>query len=489
MAREGTLFTNAFASNPVCSPTRATLLTGLLPSQHGVHCFLRGGNLQVGPNARNTLGEFTSLPEILDAAGYHCGLVGKWHLGDNLQPQESLDDYWITMPHGGTSTFYDAKIIENGQVRTEPTYLTDFWTQHALRFLQTQATQQKNDASAKPFFLFLSYNGPYALSRLLLRDGKNRHAEYYADQPLESFPRGKSHPWQLHNLDYINNPTSIRRVATEVSGVDDGVGEILDALEQHGLDQNTVIVFAADQGWVGGHGGFFGMGDHTRPLTARDGMMRIPMIWRHPDKIAAGVRDERLIANYDVLPTLLGHLGMSSRMPREPKSPGQDFSGRLSGPSSDGEGQPDDAIYYEFENLRCIRTQQYKYVHRHPNGPYELYDLKSDPDEFTNLVSDPKHAQRRNELRDKLDRFYHQHASAKYDLWNGGTSQVQIYRGIDEETAQLTSVQAPALPADYTPAPIEVPEGYSVELVAGPPLVTHPTMGCFDDLGRLYLVQ
>ncbi len=139
LATEGTLFTRAFASNPVCSPTRATLLTGLVPSQHGVHSFLSGGGLQTGPNARCTLDEFSSLPEVLRDAGYNCGLVGKWHLGGNLHPQEGLDDYWITMPHGGTSTFYDAQIIENGAIRKEPKYLTDLWTEHAIKFIDQQA--------------------------------------------------------------------------------------------------------------------------------------------------------------------------------------------------------------------------------------------------------------------------------------------------------------------------------------------------------------
>ena len=87
----------------------------------------------------------------------------------------------------------------------------------------------------------------------------------------------------------------MRRVATEVSGVDDGVGEVMDALQKHGLSDNTVVIYAADQGWVGGHGGFFGMGDHTRPSTARDGMMQVPMIWHHPEGIAKGVRSDHMV--------------------------------------------------------------------------------------------------------------------------------------------------------------------------------------------------
>ncbi len=480
LAREGTLFTQAFASNPVCSPTRATFLTGLLPSQHGVHCFLFGGRLQVGPEARCTLDNFTSLPEVLRDAGYACGLVGKWHLGDNLHPQEGFDDYWITMPHGGTSTFYDAQIIEGGKIRTEPQYLTDFWTDHAVKFIDNQAEGDK------PFFLFLSYNGPYSLSRLLLREGRNRHAEYYRDKVLPSFPRQPAHPWQLNNLDFHNNPVSIRRVATEVSGVDDGVGTVMQTLKRHGMDDNTIVVFVADQGWAGGHGGFFGMGDHTRPLTARDGMMQIPMIWRQPGRIAAGIKSERMVTNYDFMPTLLSHLGLGEKMPQKPKSPGADFSKELYGKAGDfkEDAQP---VFYEFENLRCIRTQRWKYVHRHPNGPHELYDLNNDPDEFNNLVSHPAHGKTRDQLKDKLNNFYAKYAQPEYDLWKGGGSQTKTFVGIDEELAQADPVEPPAFSKGFTLAPIEVPQGFSVELAAGPPLVTHPTLACFDDRGRLFV--
>lgn len=521
LAAEGTLFDNAFASNPVCSPTRATSLTGLIPSQHGVHCFLRLKPLQMGPDARNTLEDITSLPEILKSEGYRCGLVGKWHLGANISPQEGLDDYWITMPHGGTSTFYNAKIIENGKERTEPEYLTDFWTKHAVDFIDQRVAEPD-----KPFFLFLAYNGPYALSRLLLREGQNRYAEFYRDKQLPSFPREAAHPWQLHNRDYQNNPVSIQRVATEVSGVDNGIGTVMEALKANGLDDNTIVIFLADQGWVGGHGGFFGMGDHTQPKTARDGMMKIPLIVRQPGKIAAGSRSQKLVANYDIMDTLLEHIGIDSSRPSdEPQSPGKSFAAELNlspvavaAAESDSNTAADDAIFYEFETLRCIRTHDWKYVHRHPNGPHELYDLKNDPKEFNNLhnVAVPlrrderrtktsqttadtpsgslanapaavDHTVIQQQLKQRLDAFYTKYAEPKYDLYNGGGSQTLIYDGIEEEIAQQESITPPPLPEDFTPHEFTLPQGFSSQLIAGPPLVTHPTMGCFDDTGRLFV--
>ena len=158
LAEQGLRFPRAFSSNAVCSPTRATYLTGLMPSQHGVHCFLRANEGQIGDDAHCMIEEFRSLGEILAESGYTCGLSGKWHLGKNLEPQEGFTS-WITMPHGATSEFYDAKVIEDGKIRTEPTYLTDLWTKRGVKFIE--------ENKDRPFFLFLSYNGPYSLGRLL----------------------------------------------------------------------------------------------------------------------------------------------------------------------------------------------------------------------------------------------------------------------------------------------------------------------------------
>ena len=155
LAKEGVRFARCFANNPVCSPNRATLLTGLMPSQHGVHSYLGAGAPQVGPGAHCMISEWTTLGKVFKAQGYRCGMVGKWHLGGNEQPQEGFTDHWITMPAGSTSTFFDAPVIENGITRKEPMHLTLLWREHALKFLD-----ESKDA---PFFLYLAFNGPYGL--------------------------------------------------------------------------------------------------------------------------------------------------------------------------------------------------------------------------------------------------------------------------------------------------------------------------------------
>ena len=409
LAREGMRFTRAFSVNAVCSPCRATALTGLIPSQHGVHCWLRGGRAQMGPKAYCTIKEFRTLPKILAEAGYTCGLVGKWHLGANLHPQEGFT-YWITKPHGHTTGFYNVPIIHQGKVYREPRYTTDLWTEHAVRFIE-----QNKD---KPFFLFLPYNGPYGLGQSLLKPARNRHAATYADKELPSFPRGPVHPWQHNNRQYMNNVQAMRRYAAEVSGVDDGVGQVMGALKRLGLDGNTLVVFTADQGWGGGQHGIWGMGDHTRPLHAFDPTMHIPLILRRPNSITAGAVSERMVSNYDLLPTLLSHLGLGGKMSAKPASPGRDFAPVLRGKTIPW----DDVVFYEFEDTRAIRTGDWKYIHRHPKGPHELYDLKTDPGEEKNLVADEAHAETRRKLKARLDAFFARYADPQFDLWRGGRS-------------------------------------------------------------------
>ena len=414
LAGEGMRFERCYSVNAVCSPTRATLLTGLIPSQHGVHCYLAAGRAQIGPNAYSTIAEFRTLPEILAEAGYVCGLSGKWHLGDNLNPQEGFT-YWITKPHGHTTTFYDAQVIENGEIRKEPQYLTDLWTDHGIRFIQ-----QNKD---RPFFLFLSYNGPYGLGGSLLKPARNRHAEYYADKELKSFPRGPVHPWLQSNRQYVNNPIAMRRYAAEISGVDDGMGRIMDTLQQLGLDENTLVVLTADQGHSGGQNGMWGMGDHSRPLHTFDSTMHVPLIYRHPTGIPAGATSRLMTSSYDVFPTLLSYLGLKEEIPDQPKSPGRDYSAVLRGEKIDW----DDVVFYEYENCRTIRTPQWKLtLRRFPDGPDELYHVEQDPGERHNLIGNAQFTSIQEEMTQRLNAFFNHHADPKYDLWHGGGSKSHL---------------------------------------------------------------
>ncbi|MBM4018060.1 MAG: DUF4976 domain-containing protein [Planctomycetes bacterium] len=409
LAREGVRLTRAFSCNAVCSPTRATTLTGLIPSQHGVHCYLAAGGAQVGPRAHSTIAEFRTLPEILAEAGYACGLVGKWHLGDNLRPQDGFAA-WVTMPHGHTTTFYGAEVIEDGRVRIEPGYLTDFWTARAVRFIERSRD--------RPFFLYLAYNGPYGLGQSLSQPARNRHAAYYAEMPMTSFPRGEPHPWLKNNRQFLGNVQAMRRYAAEASGVDDGVGEVLAALERLGLDERTLVVYTADQGWGGGQHGIWGMADHTRPLHAFDETMHVPFIVRHPGVAPAGRTADLMVSGYDTMPTLLGCLGLGGRMAAPPPPPGRDFSAALRGRQIAWQNE----VYYEFENTRAVRTPEWKRIRRHPDGPHELYDLAADPGETRNLADDHARAAARASLDERLDAFFRRYADPQYDLWRGGRS-------------------------------------------------------------------
>jgi arylsulfatase A-like enzyme len=409
LAGEGVRLTRSFAVNAVCSPTRASLLTGLIPSQHGVHCYLRAGGAQVGPDAYYTLAEFRTLPEILHESGYVCGMVGKWHLGDNLHPQDGFG-YWITMPHGATSTFYDAQVIEDGQIRKEPKYLTDLWTEHAEAFIRRNKD--------RPFFLYLPYNGPYGLGGSLLKPARNRYADYYADKQLASFPREPMHPWLFNNKDFLNNVQAIRRYAAEISGLDDGVGRVMDTLRELDLEENTLVIFTGDQGLACGQNGIWGMGDHTRPLHTFDPGINTPMIYRQPGRIPAGTTCDLMTSTYDVLPTVLGYLGLKDKMAAEPESPGRDYSAALSGRKLDW----DNVVFYEFENTRMIRTADWKYTRRIPEGPDELYGLAADPEERRNLAGLPDYAEKQNELSGRLDAFFSRYADPKFDLWHGGNA-------------------------------------------------------------------
>jgi arylsulfatase A-like enzyme len=420
LAAEGVRFARAYAVNSVCSPSRATFFTGLLPSQHGVHCYLGGErpDAQMGPDAYCTIREFVTLPRLLRDAGYLCGLSGKWHLGDSLHPQEGFD-YWFTRPKGHTSTFYGAEAIWQGRVYREARYATEAITAHALDFLDEAAGAAAS--GAQPFFLFVGYNGPYGLGQHMTSTHVNAHTAGYARAPLTCFPRESVHPWLVDNRDLIGNPVSMRGYAAAVSGVDDGVGALLAALADKGLAQDTLVLFTADQGLCAGHHGMWGMGDHSRPIHTFEEAMHIPLILRHPACVPAGGVFEPHTCNYDVLPSLIEHLGLSVEVPAgHPARPGRSWAPQLRDPQASWDGG--EAFFHELESVRTVRTARWKYSWRHGDGPDELYDMDADPGERWNLVHDPACADTVRDHRARIDAFFRRYADPGWDLWRGGGS-------------------------------------------------------------------
>lgn len=420
LAKEGIRFTRAFSNNAVCSPTRATFLTGLTPSQHGVHRYLAQGGAQMGPDAYYTLEEFTTLPEILSEAGYVSGLSGKWHLGDNLHPQDGFT-FWTTKTHGHSTGFLNQEVIDDGELRTEDKHLSEYWTDRGIEFIE----KSRRDHPDKPFFLFLAYNGPYSLHTAVKEPVPSPWSDPYVDHPLPSFPRPERvHPWQRNQKELIGDVQIGRNLAGQVTAVDAGVGRIMDTLERLHLDEDTLVIYTADQGAVAGHAGFWGMGDHANPIHGRDGTMHIPMIFRWPGKIPANRVEDHLVTNYDFMPSLLSFLGRSMPPYSPTPSPGRDFSPALRGEKLT---DWDDVVFYDFENVRHIRTLEWKYVERLGQAPeFELYDLKSDPDELTNLAGLNAHAAMQERLRERLHAWFKRHADPKWDLWNGGRSKSKV---------------------------------------------------------------
>ena len=248
-------------------------------------------------------------------------------------------------------------------MRTEAGYTTDLWTRQGDRVHRAKPGPAVLPVPRLQRSLRARSAACRSLRAIAMRSTT-------ADQHFSSFPRDAMHPWQFHNKAFHNSQVATERVAAETSGVDDGVGEIMATLERLGLDDRTLVVYAADQGWMGGQNGIWGMGDHTRPIGAHELMMQIPLIFRQPGHIPAGKTSDLLVSNYDFLPSLLGHLGLGDMLPQQPKSPGRDFSPVLRG----HETAWDNAVFYEMETCRAVRTDRWKLVLRHPDGPHEFYD-------------------------------------------------------------------------------------------------------------------
>jgi arylsulfatase A-like enzyme len=337
-------------------------------------------------------------------------MSGKWHLGDSLHPQLGFD-YWFAKPKGHTHSFCGEEAIWQGKVYTEERYYLDAITDHAVDFL-------RQDHGA-PFFLYVGYNGPYGLDGDTLRGHRNRHTAHYADKDLNCFPRESTHPWLVQYRDRMDNPTARRSYACAVSGVDDGVGVILDTLAERNIERDTLVVFTADHGLCGGHHGMWGMGDHSLPRHMFQENLRVPLVLRHPAGMPAGATVATMTSHYDFLPSMTEYLGMPGGLPPDPPKAGRSYAAALRGEPLDWNEQ---IVFHEYEETRTVQTPEWKLILRHPDGPNELYNLAGDPGERRNLFGEPAAAAVRAALSDRLRLFFDTHAERQYDTWRGGRS-------------------------------------------------------------------
>ena len=395
IARTGVRFDNFFCASPVCSPARASLLTGSIPSQHGIHQWIHHENM--GERAVQFLGGQVAWTDVLAEHGYTCGLSGKWHMGDSLHPQHGFD-FWYCHQQGG-GPYYGAPMIRDGVPYLEPGYVTDVITDEALGFLD-----REHEA---PFCLYVAYTAPHS-------PWEQHPAEFvslYDDCPFASCPQETRHPGATGLTDHcLGKRDQLAGYFGCVSAMDAQVGRLLDRLEQLGLREDTLVVFGSDNGFSCGHHGFWGKGNGTNPRNMYENSIRVPFMMSQPGRLPQGIVREGLVSAYDFLPTVLDYLELPTP---QANLPGRSFLPLLGAGAEDGHEAV--VVFDEYGPVRMIRTAQWKYVYRHEYACDELYDLVSDPGERENLAEVPSQAPRLRELKGEMEEWFARYVRPEHD--------------------------------------------------------------------------
>ncbi len=421
LAAGGARLSNFFCASPVCSPARASILTGQIPSAHGVHDWLRSGNVDKAMVERlgliNPYGGYVdehqpiqylsglrTYTDALVEAGYSCALSGKWHLGDSLTPQHGFSR-WYTIGKGG-AYYYEPDIVEDGQIRIEQGYLTDLFTEKALAWLPELA------ASDQPFYLSVNYTAPHSPW-----EAQHHPAEYismYEDCLFGDLPDLPDHPNLTTGPVYGTDRRKInlRGYYAAITAMDAAVGRLLDALVEHDLADNTVVIFMSDNGMCMGQHGVWGKGNGTFPQNMYEESVKVPFIFSYPPLTKnKGKVYQELASALDIYPTILELAGIDE--PGTSILPGQSLLPLLAGQSTGSERPL--VICEEYGPVRMLRTATHKYIHRYPYGPHELYDLVQDPGEKNNLASQPESEARLVLMRRELELWYRRYVNPDLD--------------------------------------------------------------------------
>ena len=418
MAEQGLRFDRAFCPNAFCSPCRASVLTGTIPSAHGVHSWIDDRNMETWPKGWHALEGQKTLPQALKKLGYRTGLFGKYHLGESATPGAGWDD-WVTMEHGHVRSFYNNQIVDNGVTYEQPGHAVDFFTDKALDFIAR---------TKGPSFTFVPYPAPYGHWPATNDEIPNRFTDLYADCPMHSIPRQGLSAAAVASYDRVkeqsgggldfsmlmrapNHLPSLRNYYSQISMIDEAVGRLLQA------DPNALVIYTADHGLSLGHHGFWGHGASTYPSNLHMAAHSIPLIVRALEDVKG--QNSLNVSNMDIYATVLDYVGGESDI----SLPSRSLAALIRGEELTGWGA--DEVFSEQEETRVIRTTEWVYFKRlsHENAPSfsdELYNAKTDRHETKNLADDPDYANIVTDLSNRIDAFFDQHARADADMWKGG---------------------------------------------------------------------
>ncbi len=413
LAAQGIRFDNFFCTSPVCSPARASILTGRIPSQHGVHDALmwqsntsKGGlKREVPADKIGFLDGIPSYPDLLRLLGYNTCFSGKWHLGDSIQPKCGFET-WNPMPYGGTN-YYNVPLIEDGHLKTYTTYASEVFTDKALEFLDCQ------HGGERPFCLALHYTAPHAPW------GREHHPvaswdEYHTNCSFNSIPKIDESLPSGFNASPITASRRKRTLAgyfTALEEMDFQIGRLIEWLERKNLREDTLIVFMSDNGMNMCHHGIIGKGNATWPQNMFDTSVKVPCLISRPGYVPENEVNTDLLSQYDWLPTLMEYIGAAEYTPTD--LPGRSFAPILSGEAIKGERSI--YVFDEYGPVRMIRSKDWKLVWRYPGGPHELYNISNDPNEAVNLFNTSGYADLIHSLQSELEKWFAKNVDPQLD--------------------------------------------------------------------------
>jgi len=385
LAAQGVRCTDFYVSAPICSPSRASLLTGRAPERHGLKQVLLEDDPVEGLDLHQPL-----LPAYLKSCGYATALVGKWHLGDarEYRPQRrGFDEFFGMLQASGDywkHTFRGAPDLwRNDQpVQADGVYATDLFTDEALAFLERQAAAPQR----RPWFLMLAYNAPHRADDRVTLPAPERWAQRFAQEAADL-------------------PPERRDQLAAVAALDEGIGRVLDALARLRLESDTLVVVLSDNGSTRAGGPLRGEKD-----SLDEGGIRVPCLLRWPGRLPAGAVCREPLSEIDLAPTLL--VDACSQPPRDVSMDGLDALPALAGQAP----SPHAALFWTYTSLRrdfagqrglsaAVRRGRWRLT-LPLEGGQELHDLQDDPGQTHDRASEQPELVA--ELRALLDGYIEQ---------------------------------------------------------------------------------